>query len=90
MIGFKQEREDGTLCQDMNQHSDEYPNKYFNYKPVQIERVDSYPLRPNDTVETLFVNLNKSKKGDKLPKLNEKFEAVWDLSDETIGFGLKL
>ena len=74
----------------MDQHSDEYPNKYFNYKPVKIERVDSYPARPNETTETLFANLNKRKTTDKMPKLNEKFEAVWDLDNESIGFGLKL
>ena len=34
IIGQKQENENGTLCQDLNQHQDEYPHKYFNYRPV--------------------------------------------------------
>ena len=34
--GFKQEIEDGTLCQDLDQHSDEYGDKYHNYHPKQI------------------------------------------------------
>ena len=47
-LGFKQEIEDGSLCQDLNQHIDEYPNRYFNYKPVEILGVSTYPPQPND------------------------------------------
>ena len=42
-LGVKQVIEDGSLCQDLNQHQDEYPNKYYNYHAEQIERVETYP-----------------------------------------------
>ena len=52
-VGYRQETEDGSLCQDLNQHSDEYRNRYYNYKPVKIEGIATYPARPNDTQPSL-------------------------------------
>ena len=56
--GFKQELEEGTLCQDLNQHIDDYPNKYYNYKPVKIERIDSYPPQPSRSPDEIFASIS--------------------------------
>ena len=38
--------EEGALCQDLNQHLDEYPDRYFNYKPLEILGKGCYPPKP--------------------------------------------
>ena len=43
MRGFMQEDEDGTLCQDLNQHVDVYPDKTYNYRPKVINSVSDNP-----------------------------------------------
>jgi hypothetical protein len=44
-LGFTRESEYGTLCQDMNQHFDEYLNtRYFNYRPMQLDL--NHPVLP--------------------------------------------
>ena len=90
--GFKdsdpQEMEE-YLCPDFNQHEDEYPSKYQNYKPEEISPSDGQPFGP-EAVEALFVRENSRRTIDELPKMNWVFEQIWDLNDAEIGFGLKV
>lgn len=44
-IGHRYEDEDGKLCQDLNQHIDYYPDKYYNYRAFPITDKQSYPPR---------------------------------------------
>ena len=44
-IGHRYEDEDGKLCQDLNQHIDYYPDKYYNYRPLLITDKSCYPTK---------------------------------------------
>jgi hypothetical protein len=35
-LGFVQKSELDSECLDSNQHTDDYPDKYYNYEPEQI------------------------------------------------------
>ena len=66
----------------MNQHTDEYPEKYYNYYPVAIESVGTYP--PNKPIEPASFSTAQKEKS------KTKYNDVWDLDNEQIFFGLKL
>ena len=79
-LGHKQMPE--LLCKDNNQHSDEYPDKYFNYRPLKIVGKGSYPPTKTDTELPDYWLDNTIK--------HQPYSEVWDLKNSQIHFGLRL
>ena len=50
-LGLSQQCELETLCRDNNQHYDEYPDTYFNYRPLKILTEGTYPSKKAQTKE---------------------------------------
>ena len=80
-MGVKQMPEEGLLCQDLNQHLDEYPDKYYNYQPLKILGRDCYPPKAESKTSEFW----KTETISLTP-----YSDVWDLNNEKISFGLKL
>ena len=56
-LGYRYECELGNLCQDRNQHLDDYPDKYFNYHAVPVTPQNLQKLENVTPIEKVW-NLN--------------------------------
>ena len=93
-LGTTQQEEEGTLAQDSNQHTDYYPDKYYNYRPLKIIDKRCYPPKTEKSINVPSPLMSgvqpaefwEDEKGVELTPISE----IWPLSDPQVAFGLML